>query len=394
VEFRVGSAKLEPSFSDNAACISNIIDYLHSVQADSSLAIANVTFSGTASLEGSYEVNRRLADRRRSALEDVVRETVDIPDSIITRDTDYINWDALSRWVANSETPCREDVLQIISRPGEMICYNPARTIDSRILDIKSLCDGNAWRYICDNYFPTMRSAACILVTVADRKPTVPRVEPVAVDTVAAIAPEVEVEELYADTLATVSADDEPVDDAADDEIVDNRQSVHNAFKTNLLYDADIHLGNNWSLDINWMYAWWKCDHRHYYWRTYGGDVALRKWFGSKANEKPLQGHHIGIYGQMLTYDFELGGRGYLCPLFSFAAGVEYGYSLPIGKHLNIDFNIGLGRLTGKYKEYLPEDGCYVWQCTKNRRWIGPTKLEIALVWLVGHNNYNKRKPK
>ena len=33
---------------------------------------------------------------------------------------------------------------------------------------------------------------------------------------------------------------------------------------------------------------------------------------------------------------------------------------------------------------YIPLDGHYVWQTTKNRRWFGPTKAGISLVWLIG----------
>ena len=170
--------------------------------------------------------------------------------------------------------------------------------------------------------------------------------------------------------------------------------------KTNMLYDAmlvpngglEIYLGKNWSIDAYWMYAWWKSDRVHNYWRTYGGDVELRKWLGSAARRKPLTGHHIGAYAQIVTYDFELGGRGYLADRWSYAAGVSYGYSLPVAKRLNIDFSIGLGYMGGEYKEYLPQDGHYVWQSTKRRHWIGPTKAEISLVWLIGRGNTNKTK--
>lgn len=140
------------------------------------------------------------------------------------------------------------------------------------------------------------------------------------------------------------------------------------------------------------MYAWWKSDRVHNYWRTYGGDVELRKWLGSATKRKPLIGHHIGAYAQIVTYDFELGGRGYLADRWSYAAGVSYGYSLPVAKRLNIDFSIGLGYMGGEYKEYLPQDGHYVWQSTKRRHWIGPTKAEISLVWLIGRGNTNKTK--
>ncbi len=79
---------------------------------------------------------------------------------------------------------------------------------------------------------------------------------------------------------------------------------------------------------------------RHWYWRAYGGDIAIRKWWGKAAGEKPLTGHHIGIYGQIFTYDFETGGRGYmggkpggtLWDKMNYIVGAEYGYSLPIAR--------------------------------------------------------------
>ena len=71
---------------------------------------------------------------------------------------------------------------------------------------------------------------------------------------------------------------------------------------------------------------------------------------------------------------------------------MEYGYSLPIAKRLNIDFNLGVGYLGGEFKEYLPIDGHYVWQATKYRHWVGPTKLEVSLTWLLGRGNINEGK--
>lgn len=98
------------------------------------------------------------------------------------------------------------------------------------------------------------------------------------------------------------------------------KRPFYMAVKTNMLYDAllvpnigvEFCLGKNWSVAGNWMYAWWKSDRKHNYWRIYGGDLEVRRWFGRKASEKPLTGHHVGLYGQIVTYDFELGGKGYL----------------------------------------------------------------------------------
>lgn len=148
------------------------------------------------------------------------------------------------------------------------------------------------------------------------------------------------------------------------------------------------------------MYGWWKSDKVHWYWHTYGGDLTLRKWFGKAAKRKPLTGHHIGVNGQIFTYDFEIGGTGYLggkpggtlWDKMNYSAALEYGYSVPIARRLNLDFSIDLGYSEGTYHEYDPIDDCYVWQSTRQRHWFGPTKAEVSLVWLIGRGNYNSNK--
>lgn len=170
--------------------------------------------------------------------------------------------------------------------------------------------------------------------------------------------------------------------------------------KTNVLYDvllvpnigAEFYVGGNVSLAGNWHYAWWKNDSKQWFHRTYGGDLAVRYWLSKRAKENVLSGHHVGVYGQMVTYDFLLDDKGYLGDRWNWAAGIEYGYTLPIARRLSLDFTLGLGCHWGEYKEYVPIDGHYVWQATKNRTFWGPTKAEIALVWLLGKNNFHAKK--
>lgn len=51
-----------------------------------------------------------------------------------------------------------------------------------------------------------------------------------------------------------------------------------------------------------------------------------------------------------------MGGEpgGTLWDKTNYAAGVEYGYSLPVANRLNIDFTLGVGYWGGKYYEYIP----------------------------------------
>jgi hypothetical protein len=390
IEFRVGRYDIDPSYRTNSARISDIINFLNELKADTTTSILSVRFRGSTSPEGSYQLNRRLADRRLSALEGLVRSNITIPDSIITRDPDYLPWDDLRIWVENSETPYKDEVIDILNEEPTFVGYGTGLTVDSRLKKLKTLRGGRSWNYIYHNYFEEMRNAGTVFISTVKQQPApLPEPEPIIIE-----VPE-PIEEVCIDTIVA------PVDTIVTPEPIEHKP-WYIGIKTNMLYDAaavpnlgiDIYLGKRWSIDGNWMYSWWKCDHRHRYWRTYGGDIAVRKWFGKKAAQKPLTGHHIGLYGQIVTYDFEWQGRGYLGDRWTYGGGLEYGYSAPIAKRLNIDFTLGLGYLRGQYKEYLPIDKCYVWQVTKMRNWFGPTKLEVSLVWLIGRGNVNKRNAK
>lgn len=163
---------------------------------------------------------------------------------------------------------------------------------------------------------------------------------------------------------------------------------------------AEFYVGRNLSIGAQWMYAWWSKANRNRYWRIYGGDVSARYWFGRANSLKPLTGHHVGIYAGVFTFDFQWGGKAYLggrpggnlwerCMVNT---GVEYGYSLPIARRLNIDFTIGVGYIGGTVEKFTPADGYYLWDSTVRKHWFGPTKAEVSLVWLIGRGNINAGK--
>jgi len=318
---------------------------------------------------------------------------VSLPDGIISRPEGFIAWERLAELVEVSDMPHKEEAVDVLRNVPEFTYNNKGVLVDSRKKHLMELQYGRTWHYMHKHFFDQIRNASVILVTVRQKpvieEKTVVKEEPVVpapADTTAVVE--------KADTIVAVSPE--------------TSKPFYMALKTNMLYDVlavpnigvEFYLGKNWSISGNWMYGWWKKNSSHRYWRIYGGDLAVRYWLGKKANEKPLTGHHIGIYGQAFTYDFEWGGKGYmggepggtLWDKTNYAAGVEYGYSLPVANRLNIDFTLGVGYWGGKYYEYIPLDGHYVWQATKKRHWFGPTKAEISLVWLLGKGNSNNKK--
>lgn len=390
IAFRIGRSAIEPGYGLNGSKLTELISFIHEAQADTLMEITSVKFCGEASPDGRSDVNRRLAGKRVDALEKYVRSRVQLPDNIVFKVNGFIPWEYLEELVAESDMPYKDGVIDIIRNVPEFTYGEKGNLTDSRKKHLMEHRWGRSYRYMMKSIFPEMRGASAVVVTFKRKpkpEPVIPESEP------EPIVPVVEPEPEVVDTIPVIPVEKKP---------------FYMDVRTNMLFDAlavpnvgvEFYLGKNWSIVGNWMYGWWDKDNKHRYWRIYGGDLAVRKWFGKAADAKPLTGHHIGVYGQIFTYDFEFSGKGYmggepggtLWERMNYAAGIEYGYSLPIASRLNIDFTIGIGYWGGRYYEYIPLDGHYVWQATKNRHWFGPTRLEVSLVWLLGHGNRNEKK--
>lgn len=390
VYFRQGYSLWEPGFKKNGERLEAFVERFKKLREDSILYnVSKIHIIAGCSPEGTWKFNQRLSKNRAKRIRGVLKNYITLPDSVIVEESRGVNWQGLYEMVEASDMEYRDTVLHIIQNSPELYEINGI-TKELRKKRLIWLKGGKPWKYMYNNFFPTLRSFNLQIVIEWEKVNQYIQPEPIAgdIDTVTVSLPEKPVitlkPALPQPTVATVEV----------------LPPFYMAAKTNMLYDlamvpnvgVEFYLGKNYSLSANWMYSWWKKHSWHWFWRTYGGDIEVRKWFGEKAMEKPLQGWHAGVYGQIVTYDFETGGRGYLGDRWTWGGGVSIGYSMPIKRRLNLDFTIGLGYLGGEYKEYLPIDDCYVWQCTKQRNYFGPTKLEVSLVWLLGRGNYNPQK--
>lgn len=387
VYFPLGKYDLVPELRENRWSLNRIADSLSTNYADSVYRLQRILVVGGASPEGSTNFNQWLSEKRAGTLFDYLSRYVTLPDSL--KSTNFLggDWNGLLRLVENdAEVPYREETLRLLH---ELVETSSLTTTGRNPLTrIQRLRGGVPYQYMYKHLFPDLRASRLYLWYEKVEKPVV---------SVPVQKPEI-----------VVAQEDSAFLEETAQSVISLCRPFYMDVQTNLLYDAllipnigvEFYLGKRWSVVADWMYGWWKNDHRHRYWRAYGGGVAVRKWFGRAAKEKPLTGHHLGIYGQIFTYDFETGGRGYmggrpgssLWEKMNYAAGVEYGYSLPIARRLNLDFTLGVGYWGGTYYEYEPMDDCYVWQATKQRHWYGPTKAEVSLVWLIGDDNCNKKK--
>lgn len=382
IHFRCARSELDPSYKSNGAVIDRLLTALRS----SNRPDLRIEINGGASPEGEAEYNVGLSQRRALAVADYLHEHTGIPDSLINITWLGRDWDGLRTFVENDPyVPAREEVIQLTEALTESRGGNRKSETDGMI-QLRAIGGGEAYSYLFPRYFAPLRATRISLATPQ-----------------------------YANMAGMPLSFNQQTLQAATPDIVElpvsaqieRKKPFYMALKTNLLFDAllipslsaEFYLGKNISIVGNWEYGWWDKNHTHFYWRYYGGDVAVRWWFGKAAHAKPLTGHHLGIYGGIFTYDFEFGGKGIMGgrPGHSLwdrsvaNVGVEYGYSLPLTRRLNMDFTLGVGYARGHYVKYHPSGAVYIWDSLNKLRWFGPTKAEISLTWLIGRGNYNNK---
>lgn len=182
------------------------------------------------------------------------------------------------------------------------------------------------------------------------------------------------------------------------------------AVKNNLLYDVALlpnlsleipfGRGYKWSAVIEGNWSWWNTEANKYnYHRIQMAGVEVRRWFGNRTGN-PLNGWYAGLYGYGGDYDIRLfadknsdiGQQS----LWSYSAGLTFGYVMPIGRRFNLEFGLGAGYLGGTYRKYNVSDcrdGVFPLLSTHRRNYFGVTKASVSLVWLIGSgvNLYNRK---
>lgn len=403
--------------SESELCkLDSLADRLQSLRAAADGRISGILIKGWASPEGEDLLNERLSMNRARKVVRYLADRAALPDTLLAAEGGGVDWRHLAEEAsACPELPDKEEVLRILENtPVREV--RDGRVVDGRKRRLRMLQGGIPYKYLYKGAFPALRRADIRAVVSGGSQLPPPSSSKHSVETYsddeghpadvpadscrpAAAEHAVAVVSLPAGNMpegnfVPVSESGAPESESVVRSVSDPEPAVRStrepwvALKTNLLYDAllvpnagiEFRFADRWSAGADYMHAWWSNDRKHRYWRCYGGEVTLRRYFGGT----PFTGHHVGIYGTMLTYDFEFWEKGWQSDGFSYGGGLEYGYSLPVARRLNIDFSIGVGYFGGRYKEYVPMDDCYVWQSTRRRHWFGPTRAQISLVWILG----------
>ena len=166
--------------------------------------------------------------------------------------------------------------------------------------------------------------------------------------------------------------------------------------KTNILYDAtasanlgiEFGLANHWTLDLSGNYNGWAINDRK--WKHWFVQPEGRYWFCSR-----FSGHFLAVnaiagsynignlhnnikflgtdFKSLTDYRYEGWGAG---------AGIAYGYAWILGKHWNLEAEIGVGWIYSRYDKFDCEICGKKVASGESHNYFGPTKLALTLEYI------------
>ena len=162
--------------------------------------------------------------------------------------------------------------------------------------------------------------------------------------------------------------------------------------KTNVVMDAlkiinlgaEVGLSKKLTLDLYANYNPWKYKDQKMM-KMLAFRPELRYWFCDKFNGHFVGAHlHGGVY-QAAAIDMpwgiwpELKEHRFKGHFYGF--GVSYGYQWILGRHWNLEGNIGVGYARVKYKQYECKT-CGEKVDEGHKNYVGPTKAAVSLIYL------------
>lgn len=404
LHFRFDRSLVDSGYRNN----SHTLRALQELLSDSLTAagIDTISIRAYSSPDGNGTYNHNLARRRARGMKGyLVWKYPHLDQYSIHTSAGVEGWEALLPLIEDSpDIPCRKQVIEILSSDVRA---------EVKEAQLKTLGGGMAYRYIRRNILPELRNAS--VCTVWLKKPQFTAVlEGIRKEILTSLPHSGRTQGIFfpayekgGDASTSLSMTNKGADVTGISGMIGASQSIAPVFtgkapkrpfialKTNLLFDlalmpnveAEIPIGNRWSVNGELMFPWWLFEGDKYCLQILSGGLEGRYWLGSRENRdnrKVLTGHFLGLYAGGGKYDLQWDRNGYQGEFF-IAAGISYGYSTPIARNLNLEFNLGIGLLRTGYEHYHARDNyrTLLWQNNGRYTWIGPTKGKISLVWML-----------
>ena len=336
IDFKVNLTNIDNEYHGNDVRLEKVLAEIDSMVLNPRMKVKRITVVGTASPEGPYHNNVRLATGRANAFIRILQSRYSFPDSIYAVSTIPEDWEGLRLMLAEDPAiPYAEVVLGFLDETEQL---NP----NTREYRLKRLDGGRPYASMRDNVLPYLRRASVLVdydtEWLRHRRLLEPvKVEIPALDTV--------VPELVLPEMRPVAIPSAP------------KQRFF-AIKTNLLWDAalcanlgfEIELWPRWSLDVPVWYSPYDITQR---WRIrlLATQPEVRYWLKDAG-----EGHYFGVHTSVIGFNVSFNGDyRYQDPnRAAFGVGVGYGYAFHLDKahRWSMEAQIGAGFIDYEYIKY------------------------------------------
>lgn len=413
-----GGAKVLRDFGDNAGELRKLDGFLQQVFRDSLIYVDSIRLCGYCSIEGSWDVNERLARSRALGFCNYLDERYSLLSRYPVR-VDWVaeDWDKLAEMVAASDMASRNAVLALI---------RDVDVFQGREKELMDLNGGDPYRHMAKAFFPALRRVEItvsydlhrIIEEKLKRKLSEEEFqrelerERAAAEAeerrLAEEAQRAEAERIAAEEAARQAAEQaarereeaQRAEEAARQEaerraaeaarLEAERQAVLQrqaerrearklhpliGVKTDLMLwggvmpgfsigtwtpnlSAEVYFARRWSVQLGWAYADWDSFRGRYgLFASSTLDLEARYWTGG--GDGLFRGLFVAVYGSYGDYDVQdtespTGQTGTF-----FGAGAGCGYLLPLSRHWSFEAQVRAGYRSASNELYDIETGHY-----------------------------------
>lgn len=329
----------------------------------------HIVVYGYASPDGPFINNDKLAEQRCNTIADYISLHAGIPMSAIRTAPCGVAWESLRVLVSERKfIPAYDKVLRVLDEYIPAACNDQAKS-DQCVRRLIAIDEGHTYNWMVKNLFPLLRYSLAVY--------TSPKAEIPPAD-----EPEENVDSENLEPANVV----EPADTVARPAMtVDNIRWFDDlAVKTNLLaygvlmpnLEIEWKHFDRWSVAFEAQGAWWSRQNPRKVYRIATWIPEVRYWPISRSK---WHGMYVGAFVGYGIYDLDNSKKGHEGE--GYMGGVSLGYMWPISKHFSLEAGLGVGYMRLQDKTYVPLEGHYLYQMTKNINYFGPLRAKLSLVW-------------